>query len=308
MSSSSRFLDKAVLVDALLQQRLVQGDKRLANALAGVGELVTFAPGELLMEQGTTERDIFFLLMGCVRIIVNGACLYPREAGYAVGQISAIDARIPRAATVEAEAPVVALRITSPQFGEIAKCHPRLWQRLALELGNRIAQRNRFIRRTNIKPRVFLICSQEALAVAQATRASLEAQHAQVVLWSDEEIFPPGSYPLENLEREVNLADFGIAFAQPDDLLRARDQQLPAPRNNVIFELGFFMSRLGRSRTLLLVPRGQDMHLPSDFKGLLPLYYDTDGPDLATALAPTAARIARIIADLGVRPPLFEAR
>lgn len=79
------------------------------------------------------------------------------------------------------------------------------------------------------------------------------------------------------------------------------------PRDNVIFELGFFMSRLGRARTLLLVPRGEDVKLPSDFKGLTPLAYaqPKSGEEPSTALGPVIYQIKRRLRELGVRKTIL---
>lgn len=111
-------------------------------------------------------------------------------------------------------------------------------------------------------------------ATSACIRHGLKYTDADSLIWSDEDIFPPGSYPLEVLENEVNQADFGVAIAHPDDIVRSRRSETAAPRDNVIFELGFFMSRLGRKRTILLVPKmGEDLKLPSDFKGLVPITY-----------------------------------
>ena len=49
---------------------------------------------------------------------------------------------------------------------------------------------------------------------------------------------------MESLERELDQSDFAIAIAQPDDLTESRGEAKPTPRDNVIFELGFFMGRL----------------------------------------------------------------
>ena len=56
--------------------------------------------------------------------------------------------------------------------------------------------------------------------------------------------------------------------------VQSRDRKTAAPRDNVLFELGFFMSRLRRDRTFLLVPSGgPELKMPSDFKGLTPIAY-----------------------------------
>jgi predicted nucleotide-binding protein len=133
-----------------------------------------------------------------------------------------------------------------------------------------------------------LICSAEALPIAKTIRIGL-SHDADVETWSDEDIFPPGGYPIEALEKKVNEADFGIALAEPDDLVLSRDRQSTTPRDNVIFELGFFMSRLGRYRTLLLVPHDEQIKLPSDFKGLTPITYNkgSSSSNRAKAMGPT---------------------
>ena len=131
-----------------------------------------------------------------------------------------------------------------------------------------------------------------------------------MVIWSDDNIFAPGAYPIEALEEQVNLADFGIALAEPDDIIRSRDRKAAVPRDNVIFELGFFMSRLGRHRSLLLVPEAKEVKLPSDFKGLIPITHTSSSKpkDLSVALGPSIDRIASIIADMGVRASLSQVK
>jgi predicted nucleotide-binding protein len=244
-----------------------------------------------------------------VQVIANGVRLLTRDHGVTVGEMSAINPHVSRSATIEAQDTTVAWRISHARLADIGSKHPDVWRMLAVELAGRVEQRNRFINRANLRPRVFIICSSEALAVAKAIRVGLE-HDAQVVIWSDENIFPPGSYAIEALENEVNEADFGIALAEPDDLVLSRHRTSKTPRDNVIFELGFFMSRLGRRRTLLLVPRSADVSLPSDFKGLIPIAYEKgmSRKDLAVALAPTIDKIASLIAQSGVRASLTMAR
>jgi len=305
MSLKSRFESSSDLIESLLPQKIVQGNRTVAEDIAKEGGLVEFSPGQTIIEQGAGDRDLLFMLAGKVQVIINGVRLYTREHGVTIGEMSAINAHVSRSATIEAAEPVVAWKISHTRLVEIGNKTPDIWRLLAIELASRLEQRNRFINRANLKPRVFLICSSEALPIARAIRVGVE-HHAQVVIWSDENIFPPGTYALEDLEQQVNEADFGIALAEPDDLVLSRHRATAVPRDNVIFELGFFMSRLGRRRTVLLVPRVLDVKLPSDFKGLTPISYDrgTSAKDLPTALGPTIDRICRLITELGVRASL----
>ena len=76
---------------------------------------------------------------------------------------------------------------------------------------------------------------------------------------------------LDKFEREAKKADFAIALLTPDDvgaLKSEADTQLkPRPRQNVSFELGYFISALGREKVCLLI-KGE-IENPSDLDGML---------------------------------------
>lgn len=274
MALIDRFQNKTILTEALLAQAIVQGDREVAAALADAGKVVEFAAGEVLIHEDATDRDMYFLLFGKVGVSVKGKHLYPRERNVTVGEMSAVNPAITRSATITAMEPTVTLKASPETLDQIAMVQPRVYRLIAAELASRLQQRNSLIRAPNPRPRVFFISSKESLSVAKAIRHGLRYSDADSLLWSDEDMFPPGSYPLEVLEHEVDQADFGVAIAHPDDIVRSRRSQSAAPRDNVIFELGFFMSRLGRKRTFLLVPQmSADLKLPSDFKGMTPITY-----------------------------------
>lgn len=309
MNLKSRFANPHDLVEALLCQKIVLGSREVAEAIAEEGDLIEFVPGVNIIEQGAGDRDVYFLLTGKGQIIINGVRLYSREHGVTVGEMSAINPHISRTSTIEAMEPTVAWKISHARLADIGHAHPEVWRLIAVDLAGRVQQRNRFINRINTRPRVFIICSAEALPIAKAIRVGLD-HDAAVVIWSDDKIFAPGAYPIEGLEEQVNQSDFGIALCEPDDLVLSRDVPSTAPRDNVIFELGFFMSRLGRHRTLLLLPRLQNIKLPSDFKGLTPITYSkgASSKDLPVALGPTIDKIAGLMKDLGVRASLVEVK
>lgn len=274
MALIDRFQNNTVLVEALLAQVIIQGDREVAAALAKAGEVVEFPAGEVLIHESGTDRDMYFLLYGKVGVSVKGKYLYPREKNLTVGEMSAVNPSITRSATITALEPTVALKVSPETLDQIALVQPRVYKLLAADLASRVLQRNTLIRPPNDRPRVFFISSKESLPVAKAIRHGLKYSETDSLIWSDEDMFPPGSYPLEVLEREVDLADFGVAIAHPDDIVRSRRNESAAPRDNVIFELGFFMSRLGRKRTFLLVPQADaELKLPSDFKGMTPISY-----------------------------------
>lgn len=308
MGIRERFDDRNELIGALLRQQVIANDRAIAQDIAEVGDLLEFEPGRRLIEQGGVDREIYFLLAGEARVIVNGVRMHTRGAAVTVGEMSALNSTIARSASIEAEKETVAWRITHNRLEEIADRYPQLWKRLCIDLAGRLEQRNNYVNRANFEPRLFMICSKEALDIAKSIRIGLQHVTRKIVIWSDEQIFESGSYPLEALEKEVNQADFAIALAEPDDIVRSRDRNQATVRDNVIFELGFFMSRLGRARSLLLVPRGTDVKLPSDFKGLTPIGYNKGeaGDDLPVMLGPAIDEIGNIIKKKGVRASLVE--
>ena len=148
------------------------------------------------------------------------------------------------------------------------------------------------------KVHVFIISSAEAIDIARAVQDAFEYDPYTVTVWTDG-VFRASQYAVESLERALDQADFAIAIAQPDDVTESREQSRPTPRDNVIFELGFFMGRLGRQRSFLLEPRGEEVTLPSDLTGINTVTYRYDPKNVAAALGPACNKMRNIINELG---------
>lgn len=74
----------------------------------------------------------------------------------------------------------------------------------------------------------------------------------------------------------MDQCDFAVAITHGDDETTSRGKEWPAPRDNVIFELGLFMGRLGRKRAILMEPREDGVKLPSDMAGVTTIPYVHD--------------------------------
>lgn len=111
-------------------------------------------------------------------------------------------------------------------------------------------------------------------------------------------IFEPSKYTLESLEGTLLNTDFGIFVLGPDDILRLRKTEVSAARDNVIFELGLFIGRVGKERNFIVCPSDIDnFHLPTDLLGLTPVTFDskrTDG-NLEASLGPACHDIRQAI-------------
>ena len=82
-----------------------------------------------------------------------------------------------------------------------------------------------------------------------------------------------GQTIIEKFEENVKDVGFAIVLLTPDDEgWKVGGKKKPRARQNVIFELGFFVGRLTRSRVCAL--RLGDVEIPSDFQGVL--YIDSD--------------------------------
>jgi predicted nucleotide-binding protein len=77
------------------------------------------------------------------------------------------------------------------------------------------------------------------------------------------------------IEKFVDYSDVGFAVVllSPDDKAIANEKQINRARQNVIFELGYFIGRLGRDRVAALYK--SSVEIPSDYSGVLYLEFNS---------------------------------
>ncbi len=83
---------------------------------------------------------------------------------------------------------------------------------------------------------------------------------------------------IEKFETCALNVGFAVVFLTADDVGASREKPgdlFPRARQNVIFEMGYFVGRLGRSRVCVLYQEG--VELPSDVEGLLYVRWDGKG-------------------------------
>jgi predicted nucleotide-binding protein len=212
-----------------------------------------------------------------------------------------------------AKEPMVALKIPEPVFGAIANKFPKMWRCIAVELGNRLRQRNTLLRARNDRPVVFIGSSSEGLPEANAIEKGLPGlPDLDVQVWNMH-TFRPSRATFKTLSDTAERCDFAIMVLRGDDLTVSRGSKSLSPRDNVIFELGLFASALGVERTFIVHRRKRrpsrsggkpdlGIKLPSDLAGITTVTYN-DGPatTLATRLASVCTAIKQEIDAQGVR-------
>ena len=290
-----------LLVESFCRQHVVEGSEALADALVKVAELREVAAGETLIEQSASDNDIYFVITGRVTVRVNGRDVAVRPAGTHVGEMALIDPSVRRCATVVAVEDTVVAKVVESDFSHLADQHSRLWRMLALELAERLRQRNELVASPNPRPVLFLGSSTEALSATQMVQSGLAHDDILVKPWTCN-VFQPSQYPVDDLLRVVQQADFAALMISPDDRVTSRMGRSDAPRDNVVYELGLAMGQLGRERTVMVMPRGEDIKIPTDLLGLNPITYKV-GPegDLAAAIGPVCNELRQLIRRLGCR-------
>jgi CRP-like cAMP-binding protein len=134
---------RRLLVEAMKGQQLVGGKGPLARALAQRVTLAQLAPDAVLIEEGASDNDLYFVLAGRVAILVGGMEVGTRGSGQHVGEVALLDPTKPRSATVVAREPTVVAKITERDFAAVAAAAPGVWRSLAAGLGAILSERNR---------------------------------------------------------------------------------------------------------------------------------------------------------------------
>lgn len=287
-----------VLIDTLKDQKMVGGNAELAEHIAKVGEVIEVTGKAAIITQGDGDNDVYLIVAGSFDIVVNGRVVAGRFPNDHVGEMAAIQHTQTRSATVVARENSVVVKLPEAELSRLGAKYPDIWRFFAKELARRLQQRNALVTAVSDQIRVFIISSAESLEIARTIQNAFDHDPFRVVVWTDG-VFRASYYAIESLERALDQSDIAIAVAEPDDITESRGERRGTPRDNVIFELGFFMGRLGRHRSLLVEPRGEEIKLPSDLAGITTITYKYDAKNLTASLATACNKLREIIKELG---------
>lgn len=155
-----------------------------------------------------------------------------------------------------------------------------------------------------MRRRIFVGSSREAIGICRAVQDELNDEF-DVTVW-DQGVFRLTRAGFDSLLDVLDSSDAGIFILRADDVTTRRDVSTPSVRDNVIFELGMFVGRLGPDRTFMLTPNVPPPALPSDLAGITTAHYDArrfDDGESRAAVGPACTRIREQMAARELRVP-----
>jgi hypothetical protein len=154
------------------------------------------------------------------------------------------------------------------------------------------------------KLRVFVASSAEQIAAVDEIATTINKSRQLYAQPWKEKVFEFSKTYIESLEQELDQADFAIAVLTGQDITNVRGKQVNLPRDNVIFELGLFIGRLGRERCFFFVDADSGTTIASDLSGVQPVKFrqpTAGSTDTRTALKTRIEEVSAQMRALGPR-------
>jgi len=145
------------------------------------------------------------------------------------------------------------------------------------------------------KPHAIVFSSGKSHPIAEAVKENLERHDFTADTWKENFFDENNTAPLNTFLKKLLCFDFAVLVLGDDDLRvdATTGGTTAVPRDNVIFELGATMARMGTQKTFLLTPSAPAVTLPTYFKGLNPLTYELRADGNLVAGTGTACRHIR---------------
>ena len=115
--------------------------------------------------------------------------------------------------------------------------------------------------------RIFVGSSSESKRYADDVSQTLRELGAKPMDWNAEEVFIPGKTIIDTFEHIGKKCQAAILVAGEDDQTMSRTKNDWTPRDNVLWELGYFTGKFGLDRAIIV--RAGKPKLPSDLGGVI---------------------------------------
>lgn len=123
-----------------------------------------------------------------------------------------------------------------------------------------------------MKPRIFIGSSGEGLKIAERIKRYFSPDY-ECFLWTDD-VFKNNESFLETLVKSASLFDFGFMVFSADDEAFVRNENFETPRDNILFEYGLFLGRVGLDRAFVIAEN--TVKIPTDMLGITQTRYEVE--------------------------------
>lgn len=159
---------------------------------------------------------------------------------------------------------------------------------------------------TMVKSKVFVGSSSEAREVAEIFCKILNDDNISMIPWWLAPEFSVMDSTLDGLMNAVEFYDFAFLILSPDDVIASRGARQTGVRDNVIFEFGLFLGKLGRRRVFAVTQApgsAKKLKIPSDLQGIsIPRFAKGDSRDLLASANTAAQEFRKIVKREGPKP------
>lgn len=138
-----------------------------------------------------------------------------------------------------------------------------------------------------LKPTLFIGSSKEGLEVARLVKTHL-SEFADCRIWN-EDVFELNQSYFDTLKDVLNLYEYGVLIGTADDLQISRGEERWQARDNVLFEFGMFLGRLGTNKVFFLKESGTK--IPSDLSGIALLEFSSKMDNLEAQIRENCRQI-----------------
>lgn len=149
--------------------------------------------------------------------------------------------------------------------------------------------------------RIFIGSSNEQYPVVKEIRRDLMSKLSpnpiEIITWK--EWFQRGENYGQNtwavITKAIDYFDCAIMLLAGDDKIDIRREEYKSTRDNVLIESGAFAKAIGIESVFLLIDKGDQYHIPSDYDGLNVIRFDYErGADNIDAYRTMCERILQI--------------
>lgn len=131
--------------------------------------------------------------------------------------------------------------------------------------------------RTELSNKIFIVHGHDEEMKQAAARTVEKIDLKPIILHEQPN---KGRTIIEKFE-DYSDVNFAIVLLSPDDIAYSKDKPPEdkefRARQNVIFELGFFVGKLGRKHVFILYKEEKNFKIPSDYSGICYTPYDNKG-------------------------------